>query len=252
MELTMISEKYRFAEKTVRINSIYPQVHEHCKKYISDAEPDFEVTVTPQDITVEKRLWAEENREQVKRGKFHSDGIHEITAVYRKIAEIMPTYQTILMHGSSIAVDGQAYLFVAYSGTGKSTHTALWREYLGDRAVMVNDDKPLIRITEDEVRIYGTAYCGKYRIGNDISVPLKAICFLNRGEKNTIRKIMPEDFFADLIKAVYRPDDPKSLMLTMNLVNTLMRKTEFYELYCNMDVSAAELSYNAMKGEAER
>jgi serine kinase of HPr protein (carbohydrate metabolism regulator) len=60
----------------------------------------------------------------------------------------MPYYDTFLFHGSAIAVDGVGYLFTAKSGTGKSTHARLWRELLGARAVMVNDDKPLLRVTE--------------------------------------------------------------------------------------------------------
>ena len=47
-------------------------------------------------------------------------------------------YDTILFHGSVIAVDGEGYLFTAKSGTGKSTHARLWRETFGDRAVRVS------------------------------------------------------------------------------------------------------------------
>lgn len=75
----------------------------------------------------------------------------EETAVYRKIADKMVDYDTFVFHGSVIAVEGQAYLFTAKSGTGKSTHTRLWREMLGDKAVMVNDDKPMLRVTESGV-----------------------------------------------------------------------------------------------------
>ena len=84
------------------------------------------------------------------------DDYLETLAVCRKIAERMPEYDTFLFHGSCIAVDGVGYLFTAKSGTGKSTHTRLWRELLDNRATMVNDDKPLIRIADDGLVIYGT------------------------------------------------------------------------------------------------
>lgn len=67
----------------------------------------------------------------------------ETLAVYRKIVTRLVFSDILLIHGSAIAVDGKAYLFTAPSGTGKSTHTRMWREYFKDRAVMVNDDKPL-------------------------------------------------------------------------------------------------------------
>ncbi len=60
---------------------------------------------------------------------------------YRKLAESLLEYGVLLFHGSSVAVDGFGYIFAAQSGTGKSTHARLWRELLGERAVMVNDDK---------------------------------------------------------------------------------------------------------------
>ena len=63
----------------------------------------------------------------------------ETLAVYRKMAD----YDTVLLHGSAIAVDDEGYFFTAKSGTGKSTHARLWREMLGDRAVMINDDNRL-------------------------------------------------------------------------------------------------------------
>ena len=94
-------------------------------------------------------------------------GISERT-IYRKIADALVDDGVILYHGSVIAVDGQGYLFTAKSGTGKSTHTALWRELFGERAVMVNDDKPLLRVKDDQVTVYGTPWNG-----NRLSDPVK-------------------------------------------------------------------------------
>lgn len=61
------------------------------------------------------------------------NGRHKKIYKYRKIAEKLVQYDVMLFHGSAVAVDGIGYLFTAKSGTGKSTHTRLWREYFGDR-----------------------------------------------------------------------------------------------------------------------
>lgn len=177
-----------------------------------------------------------------------SEGLLEETAVYRKIAEKMPDYDTVVFHGSVIAVDGQAYLFTARSGTGKSTHTRLWREYLGDRAVMVNDDKPMLRITDSGVTAYGTPYNGKHRLGTNTAVPLRAICILTRGDKNSIARIGRSDAYDMILQQVYRPKDPLQMIKTLNLVDKLTEKVLLYKLACNMDISAAEVAYNSMKG----
>ena len=127
----------------MEVNSLNEAVHKYCAAYVSDGPVDFSVTTTKEDIEYER------SRAEIPG---YSDGYLEELAVYRKISEKMPYYDTILFHGSVVAVDGAAYLCTAASGTGKSTHTRLWREYLGDNAVMVNDDKPLITVTDSSAK----------------------------------------------------------------------------------------------------
>ena len=93
------------------------------------------------------------------------------------------------MHGAVVAWKNQGYLFTAPSGTGKSTHLALWKKYLGDQAEVINGDKPILKVTEDEVWVYGTPWAGKEQWQVNKKVALKGICFLERGEKNSIQKI---------------------------------------------------------------
>ncbi|MBR1739725.1 MAG: hypothetical protein IJ737_05470 [Ruminococcus sp.] len=156
--------------------------------------------------------------------------------------------KTFLFHGFCIAVDGQAYLFTAKSGTGKSTHTRLWREMLGDKAVMVNDDKPLLKCTDRGIIAYGTPYNGKHRLGENIAVPLKAVCILERSPENIIRRIDKSEAYPMLLQQAYRPADKAALSLTLSLIDRLAAQTELYRLGANMDISASETAYNAMKG----
>ena len=243
-----MTKKYKIAERVVEINTLYEKVHGYCKDYLTDEPADFSVTITPDDILYEKQ---KSDSEYVYEGlplPNFSDALLEETAVYRKIAEKMPKYDTFVFHGSVIAVDGQGFLFTAKSGTGKSTHTRLWREYLGEKAVMVNDDKPMLKITDNGVVAYGTPYNGKHHLGCNISVPLKAICILTRGEKNSIVRIDKSEAYAMLLQQVYRPQDPLQMAKTLKLVDRLAANTELYRLACNMDIEAAEVAYNAMKG----
>ena len=159
----------------------------------------------------------------------------------------MPDYQTVLFHGSCVSVDGEAYLFTAKSGTGKSTHTALWRELLGDKAVMVNDDKPLIQIRDGRATVFGTPWDGKHHLSQNISVPLKAICIIQRSLKNSIEQITVPMAYPMLLQQVYRPLDGLALQKTLNLVDELARFVSLWRLSCNMELSAAEIAYQAMK-----
>ena len=238
---------YLIGDQMIGISSLYSAVHDYCRDYRAEGAPVFFVETTPEDLVFERErseqigevipVQSEENRNKEL----------EILAVYRQIAEQMPFRDTFLFHGSAIAVDGAAYLFTARSGTGKSTHTRLWREMLGDRAVMVNDDKPLIHLTEDGAVVYGTPWNGKHRLGTNAVVPLKAVCILGRGERNSIRGITREEAFPMLVQQSYRPLDPAALAKTMTLMDRLSRTVPLYRLECNMDPEAAELSYNTMK-----
>ena len=135
----MITGLYRIAGKKIEICSLYAKVQEYCKGYETTGTPDFSVTIHEEDIIFEREKSNQEHAfEHLPIPNFSEETL-EITAVYRKIADKMIEYDTFVFHGSAIAVEQEAFLFTAKSGTGKSTHTRLWREYLKDHAVMVND-----------------------------------------------------------------------------------------------------------------
>ena len=233
--------KYKIADMIIDINSIYSSIHSYCSDYSVDGPScDFSVTISQPDIDFEKGRGNDINK--------YSDNYLETLAVYRKIAEKMPDYDTLLFHGSAVAVDEKCYLFTAPSGTGKSTHARLWREYLGDRAVMVNDDKPLIHVSENGSTVYGTPWNGKHRLGNNIAVPLKAICLISRSAENSIKQISPDEAYPILLAQTYRPYSMTGMEKTLTLLDKLRKNTFFWKLECNMDIKAAETSYNAMKG----
>ncbi len=232
----MLTNKYDFAGKTVEVNSLNEAVHKYCAAYVSDGTVDFSVTTTQEDIEYER------SRAETPG---YSDGYLEELAVYRKISEKMPYYDTILFHGSVVAVDGAAYLFTAASGTGKSTHVALWRKLFGERAVMVNDDKPLLHIG-DVVTAYGTPYDGKHKLSNRIAVPLKAICILTRAETNSIVPVTKSEAYPMLLQQAYRPNDVFALQKTLGLIDKMAEKVGLYRLGCNMDIEAVKVAYDGM------
>ena len=239
---------YKIADKMIEVVSIYEKVHNYCKDYAAVGRADFTVTTTQEDIDFETQRELRCAEREGRPPLDSPDDYREELAVYRKIAEKCPDWDTVLFHGSVIAVDGQGFLFTAKSGTGKSTHTRLWREYFGDKAVMVNDDKPLLKITDSGVTAYGTPYNGKHRLGCNMSVPLKAVCILTRGEKNSIVRIDKSEAYAMLLQQVYRPMKTLQMAKTLRLLDELAAKVELYRLACNMDIEAAEVAYNGMKG----
>ena len=248
--------RYLLADRCVEISSIHDYIHDYCADYACINPPDISVCINQEDIDYEKEKSAHEDQTEGRRVRQFSDAYLETLAVYRQIAQKMLAFDTFLIHGSAVAVDGEAYLFIAKSGTGKSTHARLWRELHGSRAVMINDDKPLLRLVPAESPqehsiplICGTPWSGKHHLNTNISVPLRAICILERGEENRIHKINKKEAFLSLIRQIYRPSDPEAMRKTLILIDRL--QVDYYRLACNMELEAARVSYGVMSGKDE-
>ena len=242
----------KLAGRCVEVSALYDDTARYCENYImtptdSASAAEFSVAMTQADIDYERFKSARQDELEGVPVRKYSDSYLELTAVQRKIAEELFHYDTLLFHGSVVAVDGQAYLFTAKSGTGKSTHTRLWRELLGDRAVMVNDDKPFLQITEDRVIAYGSPWNGKHHLGRNIAVPLKAICILERAEVNHIQAIPPKYALTTLIQQSSRPMNGALMGKYMELIDGLSRKVNFYRMGCTMSLDAAQMAYETMR-----
>jgi hypothetical protein len=120
---------------------------------------------------------------------------------------------------------------------------------LGDRAVMVNDDKPLLRLEQNEVLVYGTPWDGKHHLSNRMCVPVGGICFLSRAEKNSIRRLSPNEGLAPMLEQTFRPEDAKGTEQMLNLLTELCMRVPLWALSCNISEEAAQLSYHTMKGD---
>lgn len=232
----------------VEINAIYPSTRTFCRDYLCEGVPEFSITISPEDIVFEREKSEKEDLMEGIPVRQFSDEYLETLAVYRKICAKLLERETLLFHGSAIAVDGVAYLFTAKSGTGKSTHAALWRQVFGERAVMINDDKPLLKLTPDGVLVCGTPWNGKHGLGCNRMVPLKAICILERAEQNRITSIDVAEALPMLLQQSFRTGTTEGTILLFNILDKLTQKVQLYRLGCNMDPQAAMVAYEGMKG----
>lgn len=235
---------YGFAGMVVEVASLHGDVHELCRGYRCGGSPDLRVRTTQADIDRERERAARPGRPAPRASDGHLEGL----AVHRQIAELMPAHGAFVLHGSAVAVDGVAYLFAARSGTGKSTHARLWREMLGARAVMVNDDKPLVRVGDGGVTVYGTPWDGKHRLSRNVAVPLRAVCLLARAGEDHIERVPAARAYPALLRQVYRPADPAALAATLALLDRLVERVGLWRLGCTMGAGAARVSYEAMRG----
>ncbi len=236
----------KIAGQVARVNTLFESTREYFWPYLTEEAPHFTVTTTQADMDLIQKLRIEEAIEEGIRIRHYNGPYLERASVQLKFAEHLLHHRTLLFHGSAVALDGEGYLFTADCGVGKSTHTRLWREVFGDRAVMINDDKPFLRITDKGVLICGSPWSGKHGLDTNISVPLKGICILRRGPENKIAPLSPEEAMPMLYKQSHRPLDASMREEYHALVDALAMKIPLWQMECNKDPQAALVSHQTM------
>lgn len=237
--------KYKIADMKILMENSGDKTEKRAEKYLCDyeGEPDFKLRLEDDRIHYLYENYLEKHK--CTENEFTLlDFVHGFygSGFSYKILE----HNGCVLHSSAVAVDGDAYLFSAHSGTGKSTHTSLWLERFKDRAVIINDDKPCIREIDDELYVYGTPWSGK----NDISVndkfKLKAITFICRSDENWIRETSKPEAISLFLTQSYKPRDKEHMDLLLNMIDKIFSKIKIYKMGCNISEEAAKLSYETM------
>lgn len=229
----------KLADLYIEIDNRFDYTERFCSGYIADGgSVDFSVSVSDDDLKKESELAHTAS----------SDAALECTAVYRKICTEILRYDAFFIHSSVVAVDGAAYAFAAASGTGKSTHTSLWLKHFGGRALIVNGDKPIMRFTDKGLTVYGTPWCGKEGMQTNTAVPLKALCFLQRGDVNVIRRVSQKESIDRIFGQLLIPRDKETLSSMLTLIDRLVRTIPMYLLECDISDEAVDVAFNGMNG----
>ena len=230
---------HKIADLYVGIDYRYPTMIKQAKAYLSDDKPEIVDIVTwasdesIKDLQETYPVFSENDCEYMLTGNgFYSELLH---------------FGGLMIHASAVVYKGGAYLFSADSGTGKSTHTQLWLKAFGDEAKILNDDKPAVRIIDGKAYAYGTPWSGKTDWNLNVRADLKGICFLERAKENTIRRANAGEVVSDLLRQTIRPQKEENMDKLLENMDALLKIVPVYKMGCNMDVSAAEVSYNAMK-----
>ena len=232
-------EIYSFGDIPVAVEYRGKYFEKKSKDYITRGlEPLFEIFATDEDLKYEK--------DHAEQESVYSNSYLEYIAIYRKFCEKAIDYNVALCHGSVVEYEEKAYLFTAPSGTGKSTHTRMWREYFGDKVKMINDDKPLLRFTEQGVYVYGTPWDGKHHLSMNKKSKLQAICFLHQDKENKIVKADPKHELALLMNQIYRPRQPEGMLKTMEYVDFIIKNVPMYTMGCTISHEAAKVAYEGM------
>ena len=211
----MVTFRIKIANKVLEINAFHETTKKYCGHFLSDEEPNYVITMTEEDLRNESS--------NSPNGQVYVN--EEISALYRKIADLLVSDNIIVFHGSSFMVNNSGFIVTARSGVGKSTHVNLLKELLEDELIYINDDKPLLEV-KDDITVFSNPWNGKERRGNNNSANLKAIMFLGRSEKPNYRKIVhKEEIYVKLLSQTYLPKEKSKREKTLKIIAFLFSRS---------------------------
>lgn len=210
-----------------------------CKEYICEQDKIADIIISEDEYRIDN--WPTLSEE----GAVYLESGFQF---YRKLLD----FNGMMLHASAVELDYEAYLFSGPCGVGKSTHTGIWKQIHGDKAIIINDDKPALRVFDEGWYAYGTPWCGKDGINANRKAKLAGICFLKQGTENSIRKLAKlEALRMILSQTANKFKHEERLDLKLNLVERLINDIPIYELTNNATLESAMLSYETMRRGAE-
>lgn len=150
-------------------------------------------------------------------------------------------YDGLMVHASAILYQRKAILFSAPSGVGKSTQSQLWMKHKG--AEIINDDCPILRITEGGVRAYGSPWSGSRRLFQNVDAMVSAVIIVEQADQNSIELLSLQDAILHVLPRCLLPYHDTVLMpRAISIAEKIIKKVPVYKLYCNPNQEAVSVA----------
>lgn len=150
---------------------------------------------------------------------------------------------TVLFHAAVVSHQGKGYMFLGPSGTGKSTHARLWLKYIEDTE-LVNDDNPVVRISDDNIMVYGSPWSGKTPCYRNVNYPIGAIVLLSQAPYNKIQRMGGIHAYVALMESISgKRWDSRIADGLHQTQNSLVMSVPMWHLECLPDEEAATMCF---------
>lgn len=160
--------------------------------------------------------------------------------------KVLMKHRGVVLHSSFVIWNGQAILFTAPSGTGKSTQAMLWEKYRG--AVIANGDRTILKIQNGQVYAYGMPICGSSDICRNVTVPVRAIIYLSQAAENQVEELDLKQKIKKLISEItINFFDRNFLEMAMGAITEIAGNVDMCHYYCTKEASAVEVLENRLK-----
>lgn len=228
----------------VAFSNRYPYLPRLLQDYLTSEPPVLTFSLTEAEITAEGERGGSLPPDLSREARL---AYLEALAFYRKLSLALPRFGGFFLHAALIAVRGEGIAITARSGVGKSTHAALWRELLGDGCRIPNGDKPLIRRSEAGSFLgFGTPFAGKEGWHENISVPVKTLLLLERGDEDRLTPVSSAEAFPALYAATLAPESGETAALLLPLLSEFLGSVRVFRASVTPRLSAAETAYRTI------
>lgn len=151
-----------------------------------------------------------------------------------------------VFHCSYIDRDGEAILFTAPSGTGKSTQAELWHTYRN--AEIINGDRAVIRLVNGRLMAEGIPFAGSSRYYKNRSLPVKAIVYLGQAPQTTIGQLQGREAFLRIWEGVsVNTWDKEDVELVLQAVQKVVEQIPIFYMPCTPDEAAVLVLEQALR-----
>ena len=181
-----------------------------------------------------KRRWKSPEDVQVD---YAGSVFHAIRHAFLLRAQLLDMY---VIHSASILYNGQAWLFSALSGTGKSTHTNLWHKLYG--TPFLDGDLNLLAFEDGKPVVKGIPWCGTSGIFTTETYPLGGIILLARDKTNHVEELSYQNQVLGIQMRFISPKwNAKQTLESLDFAERIAKSARIARLYCNMEDEAAEV-----------
>ena len=251
----MLSEFYEFGGTLFRIDSEEPLLESKYTAPFACAgtkTPDFVIIVgysgekTQNGFSNANRSGSSVRIEFAERyrGKISAKNALEESGIFRMLAK----RGGVVLHSSYVLTkQGEALLFSAPSGTGKSTQAELWRSYAG--AKVINGDRALVK-AQNGVTANGIFFSGTSGICENVTAPIRAIVLLRQSFANELKKVSGKEAFMRLLpQCSYYPDEEENLRIVTGILAEIISAVPVYDFGCVPDESAVSALSEVLYGK---
>ena len=153
---------------------------------------------------------------------------------------------TLVLHAVVVSYGGKGYMFIAPSGTGKSTHARLWLEHI-EGTELVNDDFPVVRGN----MVYGSPWGWRTPCYRNVSYPIGGMVRLSQASFNKIRRLSSIEAYMNLFvsSADKRYFGSRIADKMHQLEERLASTIPMWHLDCLPDEAAARLCHDTITNQ---